>query len=156
MRRDRGSSSVEFIIILPVVAVLLAGTQYLFDAGITGIRALHAAETQTWQIAMTNRRGACGSGLSPSPLAGISLGAAGDGAKAIAAMALSDDSFLFDAGGVRQSVTRTAPTPNPPLPRTWAQSDTRSDYMPCAETVGSDDGRLGAAFYPLWMKYLTP
>jgi len=156
MRRARGSASVELVLIVPLMVVLMAGILYLHRAGMTGFRALHSAETATWKIAMSNRPGECIRGRTPHAFNGVSLGSAGNWAKAIAWATLGDWSFQIVNGGYRHYETRQAPPPPPPLPAAWARADTRGDYMPCAETVGKRDGDLPGAFNALWAWYLMP
>ena len=89
-------------------------------------------------------------------IAGIELGAAGDQAREMAAQEMSQWSFLYVNGGVRKDVTRSIPSPVRPLDGTRWSSTTRSDYLPCNETVGRDDGELAGGFDDIWKEYATP
>ena len=154
-RRQRGSASVEFTLIIPVVIVLIAGIGWFRKGYETELQTLHAAETDTWKAAMTNDRGTCGTS-ERHRFAGIELGAAGDEARERAATQMSQWSFLYVNGGVRKDVTRAIPTPMQPLEGSRWSSTTRSDYLPCNETVGSDDGELAGGFDDIWKRYATP
>jgi len=154
-RRQSGSASVEFTLIIPVVIVLIAGIGWFRKGYETELQTLHSAETETWKVAMTNDRGTCGTS-ERHRFAGIELGAAGDRARETAANEMSDWSFLYVNGGVRKDVTRAIPSPMRPLEGSRWSSTTRSDYLPCNETIGSDDGELAGGFDAIWKEYATP
>jgi hypothetical protein len=153
--RARGSASVEFVLILPLVAVLIAAIGFFRRGYLTELQALHAAETDTWRVAMSNDRGVCGSNAR-HVFSRVPLGSHGDEAREIAAGAMRELSFLYVNGGVRRSETRDIPRPLQPLGSgRWAQT-TRGDYLPCNETIGADDGALPGAFQPWWMRKVMP
>jgi hypothetical protein len=158
MRRRRspasGSATVEFVIIIPVVIVLIAAIIYFYRGYVVDLATLHEAETETWHIAMSNDRGVCGTSQRHQ-FASVSLGEAGDAAKELAAQTMPKFSFLFVNGGVRRDKTNAIPTALAPLQGRWTTT-TRSDYLPCNETIGSDDGRLPGAFDGLWQGYVSP
>ena len=154
MRRPRGSATVEFVLIVPVIIVLIAAVTYFWRGYVVDFETLHDAETQTWRVAMSNDRGTCGS-RQRHRFASVPLGEAGDAAKELAAATLPQLSFLFVNGGVRKDATRAIPTALRPLEGRWTTT-TRADYLPCNETVGGDDGRLPAAFDGLWQRYVSP
>lgn len=154
-RRQRGSASVEFTLTIPVIIVLIAGIGWFRKGYETELQTLHAAETETWKTAMTNDRGTCGTSQR-HPFAGIELGAAGDQARELAAQEMSQWSFLYVNGGVRKDVTRSIPAPMRPLEGSRWSSTTRSDYLPCNETIGSNDGALGGGFDNIWKEYASP
>lgn len=155
MRRQRGSATVEFCLLIPTVIVLIAGIAYFRRGYETELQTLHAAETATWQAAMTNDRGSCGTSQRHR-FAGVELGAAGDEARERAAAVMSDWSFLFVNGGVRRQETRAIPPPAQPLAAGRWSSTTRADWLPCNETVGRDDGELAGSFDDIWKRYASP
>lgn len=151
---QRGSATVEFVLIVPVVIVLIAAITYFYRGYVTDFQTLHDAESETWRLAMSNDRGVCGTNQRHR-FSSVPLGEAGDAAKEIATQAMPAFSFLFVNGGVRKSQTRAIPTALAPLQGRWTTT-TRADYMPCNETIGGNDGQLPAAFDPLWQKYVSP
>lgn len=153
--RARGSATVEFVIILPTVIVLIAAITWFRRGYQTELETLHAAETATWQVAMTNDRGTCGTSQRHR-FAGVELGAAGDEARERATGVMSAWSFLYVNGGVRRQQTRAIPPPAEVLGNPRWTSTTRADYLPCNETVGSDDGALGGGFDDIWKRYAAP
>ncbi len=154
-RRARGSSFVEFVIVMPLVAVLLATINYFRGGWLTVFGALHQAETDAWKVAMSNDRHVCGTST-PHPLAAVGLGSVGDQAKALALVALPDDSFLYVNGGVHKQATRSMASPGQPFGNAWT-STTRADYMPCNETVATgNDGTLPRTFDVVWLRWVAP
>ena len=153
-RRARGTATVEFVLIVPVVIVLIAGVGYFRNGYVTDLQTLHAAESQTWHVAMSNDRGVCGT-RQRHPLSSVELGAAGDAARELAAQTMSQLSLLYVNGGVRKQETRAIPTALAPLHGRWTTT-TRADYLPCNETIGGNDGQLPGAFDGLWQGYVSP
>jgi TadE-like protein len=153
-RHLRGSATVEFVLIVPVVIVLIAAITYFYRGYVTDFQTLHDAETQTWKVAMSNDRGVCGTSQRHQ-FASVELGEAGDAARELAAQTMPQFSFLFVNGGVRKSRTRAIPTALAPLEGRWT-STTRADYLPCNETVGANDAQLPGAFDALWLEYVSP
>ena len=151
---ERGSATVEFVLIVPVVIVLIAGIIYFYRGYVVDLETLHDAETETWKLAMSNDRGVCGTSQRHQ-FAQVPLGEAGDAAKELAAQTMPQFSFLFVNGGVRKSKTRAIPTALAPLEGRWT-STTRADYLPCNETIGGNDGQLPGAFDALWDRYVSP
>ena len=154
MRRQRGSATVEFVIILPTVVLLICAITWFQRGWRTELETLHDAETAPWEVAMTNDRGTCGTS-ERHRFAGVSLGAPGDEAKQRATTAMSAWSFLYVNGGVRRERTRAIPPPIGPIHNPRWTSTTRADYLPCNETIGGNDGTL-AGFDDIWQRWASP
>ena len=85
--------SVEFVLILPLVVVLISAIGFFRRGYLTELQTLHAAETDTWRIAMSNDRGTCGSSARHA-FSHVSLGGPGNAAREIAAGSMREFSFL--------------------------------------------------------------
>lgn len=153
-RRTRGTATVEFVLIIPVVVVIIAAIGYFREGYVTELKTLHHTETETWRIAMSNDRGECGSNAR-HVFSSVPLGEAGDAAREVAAGSMRQWSFLYVNGGVRREETQAIPPPLGPLHGRWTRTH-RADYMPCNETIGGNDGALPGAFDALWTRYVSP